>query len=158
MHALSRKYGRCLLQSNHLVKRGRPSGEGRSRTVTSQHSHDCPAGVMAQKLSLKLLFFTGMPMSVAWLGSVIAAPKLGHWEGGNPGAHDPFWICLNVSADSKRLTAQNTQCKGNHGDDRNSIHLEFQGGVHPRGRGSMPTRIETLTSAISRSRKMAPSE
>ena len=79
------------------------------------------------------LVFTLMSMSAAWLGSVVAAPKPEHWEGGNPGTHDPFWICLNVSADGKRLTAQNTQCRGNRGDDWNSIHIEFHGGRTSQG-------------------------
>ncbi len=72
-------------------------------------------------------------LSAACIGSVTAAPQPGHWQGGAPGTNDPYWVCLNVSPDGKFLTAQNTKCRGDQGQNQNSIDIQFQSGQTPEG-------------------------
>ena len=72
-------------------------------------------------------------LSLAWIGLVTAAPTPGHWQGGTPGTNDPYFVCLNVSPDGTKLTAVNTQCRGNQGQNQNSIDVQFQGGTTPTG-------------------------
>ncbi len=44
----------------------------------------------------------------------------------------PF-ACLNVAPEGNRLTALNTSCRGNEGQNQNSIDIQFQGGTTPEG-------------------------
>ena len=57
----------------------------------------------------------------------------GRWEGGNQGTENPFYACLNVSADGKRLTSDGTRCRGNQGQNRNAINTETQVGSSAGG-------------------------
>jgi hypothetical protein len=40
-------------------------------------------------------------------------------------------MCLHVSDDGQRLTANGTQCTGNQGQRRNSIDIQWQSGTTP---------------------------
>ena len=75
-------------------------------------------------------------LSAAWVGSASAqqagiAP--GQWVGGDETDNDPYYICLNVSADGQRLTALNTRCRGNQGQNQNSIDINWQDGQFADG-------------------------
>ena len=69
----------------------------------------------------------------AGLQSALAAPTPGVWAGGTPGTNNPYYICFNVSPDGRRLTASGTQCRGNQGQDQNSIQIDYQAGTTPDG-------------------------
>lgn len=76
-------------------------------------------------------------MLMTWISLVSAQEsppiKPGVYEGGDRSNNDPFYVCLNVSEDGQRLTAINTQCRGNQGQNQNSIDVQFQGGQTPSG-------------------------
>ena len=59
----------------------------------------------------------------------------GQWVGGSgtPTNSTPFYACLNVSEDGQRLTAVGTQCRGNQGQNQNSIDLQWQSGTFADG-------------------------
>ena len=67
-------------------------------------------------------------LSATWIGSAQAQLTPGQWVGGDQTDNDPYYICLNVSADGQRLTALNTQCRGNQGQNQNSIDIQWQDG------------------------------
>ena len=70
-------------------------------------------------------------LSIAWIGSNSAQAV--PWVGGDQTDNDPYYICFNVSADGKRLTALNTLCRGNQGQNQNSIDIQWQDGTFADG-------------------------
>lgn len=75
-------------------------------------------------------------VSVAWMGSVLAQEggiTPGPWTGGEQSSNDPFYACLNVAPDGRRLTAINTLCRGNQGQNQNSIEITWEDGTFPDG-------------------------
>ena len=89
------------------------------------------------RISKKKVVFPGLLIAgLAASGTVLAAATPGLWEGGFRGSNNPFYACLNVSADGQRLTAINTQCRGNQGQNQNSIDIQWDDGVTiPGGQG-----------------------
>ena len=75
-------------------------------------------------------------LSMAWIGSALAQDggiTPGAWVGGDQTDNDPFYVCLNVSEDGQRLTALDTLCRGNQGQNQNSIDINWQDGEFADG-------------------------
>ena len=53
--------------------------------------------------------------------AALAEVAPGQWVGGDRATETPFFICLHVSEDGNRLTALNTTCRGNQGNNQNSL-------------------------------------
>ena len=57
----------------------------------------------------------------------------GNWRGGNEATQSPFFACLNVSPDGQRITAIDTDCRGDQGQFQNALEVVWENGLTPNG-------------------------
>ena len=84
---------------------------------------------------------TGGAEGIARVGAlnvrdVVGGITSGTWTGGNPDTEDPYYVCLNVSADGTELTEIDSNCTGD--DDGidpnfNAFYIAYEGGTTPDG-------------------------